>query len=152
MKRGEPKAVWKLRRLEAIKEKAWQWLRKTDLRVETEALLWNSSETSAYKQLSLYYIDKTAGSALQNVWLGSESVSHIICDCKKLTRKKYKRWHDNFRRIVILEASLSLFTVIMIVIITWLLLAIYYYALHREKASPQSLHMRFLNIYKTNAG
>ena len=48
-----------------------------------------------------YHIDKTVESPLCRLCSKKgESVSHIVCECKKLAQREYKQRHDNVAKVV----------------------------------------------------
>lgn len=70
------------------KKNAWEWLRKLDLKEETETL------TCAAQDHLKYNINKTRMPGERR-----DSVGHIICKSKKLAQK-CKRWHSNIAQNV----------------------------------------------------
>ena len=106
----EKKELWKNKRMngqfvrgkpETTDEKeTWYWLRKADLKVETEAMLCAAQEQPIRTNYVKRKIDKTAQSLLCRMCdKKSETKSHIMSECEKLTQKEYKRRHD-FARII----------------------------------------------------
>ena len=69
---------------EIDKYKTWQWLCKSDLKIGTEALLWDSQE-QAIRIKSLCRLCREKG----------ESVQHVVTECEKLAQKEYKTGHKN---------------------------------------------------------
>ena len=82
-------------------KKTWNWLRKADLKVETEAVLCTAQEQAIRTNYVKHNIDKTAQSPLCRMCdKKSETITDIVKECEKLTQKEYKRRHDNVARIV----------------------------------------------------
>ena len=78
------------------KEQNWCWLSKSDLKVETEALLCAAQEQALRTNYVKYHIDKTAESPMCRMCgKRGESVQHIVSECEKIAQKEYKRRHDN---------------------------------------------------------
>ena len=83
------------------KERTWEWMRKSDLKVETEALIFAAQEQALRTNAVKFNIDKTRSNPLCRLCgEKSESVTHLVCGCKVLAQKEYKRRHDNIARIV----------------------------------------------------
>ena len=83
-------------------EESWSWLRKADLKIQTEALICAGQE-QALRTINYvkYHIDKTVESPLCRLCgEKGESVNHIVCECKKLAQRKYKQRHDNVAKVV----------------------------------------------------
>ena len=87
---------------ETIDEKeTWYWLRKTELKVETKAMLWAAQELAIRTNCVKHKVYKIAQSPLCRMCdKKSETISHIVSECEKLAQKEYKRRHDNVARIV----------------------------------------------------
>ena len=82
-------------------KETWCWLRKSDLKFETEAILCAAQEQAIRMNYVKHKIDKTAQSPLCRMCdKKSETISHIVSECEKLAQKEYKRRHDNVARIV----------------------------------------------------
>ena len=72
----------------------WEWLRKADLKVQTEAQLCAAQEQTFRTNSVKHHIDKMADSPLCR--LGGEkveNVDHVVSGCKTLAQKEYKRRH-----------------------------------------------------------
>ena len=83
------------------KEKRWLWLKKTDLKAETGALICDGQEQALRTNYIEFNIDKTAESPLCRMFSEKgEGVGHLISGCKMLAQREYKRRHDNVTRIV----------------------------------------------------
>ena len=81
------------------KELSWRWLRKGDLKIQTESLLCAAQEQVLRTNYLKFHIDKTANSSLCRICGNKgETVPHIICECEKLAQKEYKKRHDNVAR------------------------------------------------------
>ncbi|CAB4027853.1 Hypothetical predicted protein [Paramuricea clavata] len=85
---------------EVDREKTW-WLKKGDLKPETEALLCAAQEQALRTNYVKFHIDRTVESPLCRLCgEKGEHITHLISECKKLAQKEYKRRHDNVARIV----------------------------------------------------
>ena len=95
----EKKELWKNKRMygqfvremtERTDEKeTLNWLRKADLKVETEAMLCAAEEQAIRTNCVKYKIDKTAQSPLCRMCeKKSETISHIVSECEKLAQKE----------------------------------------------------------------
>ena len=84
------------------KERTWEWMRKSDLKVETEALIFEAQEQALRTNVVKCNIDSKTGSRPLCRLCGekNETVTHLVCGCKVLAQKEYKRRHDNIARIV----------------------------------------------------
>ena len=80
---------------EVDKDRTWQWLSTSDLKIGTEALLCAAQEQAIRTNYVKYQIDKTSDSPLCRLCgKKGESVQHLISGCEKLAQKEYKRRHD----------------------------------------------------------
>ncbi|PFX13751.1 hypothetical protein AWC38_SpisGene22140 [Stylophora pistillata] len=80
---------------------SWSWLRKADLKIQTEEPIRASQEQAIRTNYVKYHIDKTVESPLCGLCGEKcESVNHIVCEYKKLAQREYKRRHDNVARAV----------------------------------------------------
>ena len=78
------------------KNNTWRWMRKSDLKGCTEALICSAQEQSIRTNYIKYNIDKTAESSLCRMCgTRNETISHIVSESGKLALKEYKRRHDN---------------------------------------------------------
>ena len=86
---------------EVDRETTWWWLKKGDLKPETEALLCAAQEQAPRTNYVKFHIDRTVESPLCRL-CGEKGkhITHLISECKKLAQKEYKRRHDNVARIV----------------------------------------------------
>lgn len=83
------------------KEKAWEWLGKSDLKVEMSTLICATQEQALRTNYPKDNNVKTANSALYRMFgEKGESVDHIVCEYKKLAQREYKRRYENIARIV----------------------------------------------------
>ena len=74
---------------------------QSDLKVQTEATICAAQEQALRTNYTKNKIDK----ALENVLCRmcgerGETVQHIICECKKLAQREYKRRHDTVAKLV----------------------------------------------------
>ena len=107
---NEKKELWKNKKMygqfvrempETDEKETWYWLRKADLKVETEAMLCAAQEQAIRTNYVKHKIDKTAQSPLCRMCdKKSETISHIVSECEKLAPIDYKKSHDNVARIV----------------------------------------------------
>jgi len=83
------------------KDKTWDWTKKSDLKVETEALIFAAQEQALRINYVKFNIDKSVDSPLCRMCnQKGEIINHILSECKMLTKKEYKRRHDNIARLV----------------------------------------------------
>ena len=67
------------------RERTWEWMRKSDLKVETEALIFAAQEQALRTNAVKFNIDKTKNNPLCRLCgEKSESVTHLVCGCKGL--------------------------------------------------------------------
>ena len=73
------------------KERTWEWMRKSDLKVETEALIFAAQEQALRTNVVKCNIDKTGSSPLCRLYgEKNETVTHMVCGCKVLAQKEYE--------------------------------------------------------------
>ena len=78
------------------KNSTWKWMRGSDLKGCTEALVCSAQEQSIRTNYIKYNIDKTAESPLCRMCgTRNETISHIVSECGKLALKEYKPRYDN---------------------------------------------------------
>ena len=78
------------------KSSTWKWLRKSNLKGCTEALICSAQEQALRTNYVKFHIDKTGESPLCRMCrVENETVSHIVSECKMLAQKEYKKRHDN---------------------------------------------------------
>ena len=83
------------------KDKMWEWTRKSDLKIGTEALMFAAQEQALRTNYVKFNIDKSVDSPLCRLCGEKvETINHIISECNKLAQKEYKRRHDNIARLV----------------------------------------------------
>ena len=81
------------------KNSTWRWMRKSDLKGCTKALICSAQEQSMRTNYIKYNIDKTGKSPFCRMCgTRSESISHIVSECGKLAQKDYKRRHNSVGR------------------------------------------------------
>jgi len=81
--------------------KSWKWLKDSDLKGCTEALICSAQEQAIRTNNTKFYIDKTSDSPICRMCgARNETVSHIISECSKLAQKEYKRRHDNVGKYI----------------------------------------------------
>ena len=81
--------------------KTWEWTRKGDLKVETEALIFAAQEQPLRTNYVTFNINKSVDSALCRLCgQKGETINNIISECKCLVQKEYKRKHDNVTSLV----------------------------------------------------
>ena len=87
---------------ETVDEKeTWNWLRKANLKVETEAMFWVAEEQAIWTNYVKHKIDKATQSSLCRMCdKKSETMIPIVSECGKLRQKEDKRRHDNVARTV----------------------------------------------------
>ena len=89
------------RDMEDKNKNTWRWLRKSDGKGCTEALICSAQEQSIQTNYIKYNIEKTAESPLCRMCgTRNETISHIVSECGKLPKKEYKRRHDSVGRYV----------------------------------------------------
>ena len=75
--------------------KTWTWLRKGNLKRETESLLKAAQDNAIRTNLIKARIDKTQqNSKCRLCGDRDEKINHIISECSKLAQKEYKARHD----------------------------------------------------------
>ena len=74
------------------KDRTWQWLFKSDLKIGTEALLCAAQGQTIRTNYVKHHINNTSESPLCRLCgEKSESVQHLVTGCEKLAQKEYKR-------------------------------------------------------------
>ena len=79
-------------------EKTWTWLRKGNLKRETESLPIAAQNNAIRTNHIKVRIDKTQQNSKCRLW--DETINHIISECSKLTPKEYKIRHDLVGRVI----------------------------------------------------
>ena len=83
------------------KNNTWRWMRKSDLKGCTKALIYCAQEQSIQTNYIKCNIDKTAELPLCRMCgTRNETIYHIVSECGKLAQKEYKRRHDRIGRDV----------------------------------------------------
>ena len=83
------------------KEETWSWMRKSDLKITTEALICAAQEQAIRTNHIKYNIDKIADSPTCRLSKGrGETVSLIVSECKKLAQADNRRRHDNVAKMI----------------------------------------------------
>ena len=86
------------------KNKTWDWLIRSDLKVGTEALLCAPQEQAIRTNYVKHHIEKNIENPLCKMCgKRGKSVQHIISECEKLAQKEYKRRHDNVAKRIYWE-------------------------------------------------
>ena len=76
-------------------KETWNWLRKSDLNVETETMLCAAQEQAIRITYMKHKIDKRAQSPLCRMCnKKSETISHIVSEGEKLAKEEQNRRHD----------------------------------------------------------
>ena len=71
------------------KDKAWEWTGKSDLKVETEALIIVAQEQALRTNYVKFKIDKSVYSPLCAMCnQKGETINHILSECKMLAQKE----------------------------------------------------------------
>ena len=74
------------------KNRTWQWLSKSDLKIGTEALLCAAQEQAIRTNYVKHHINKTSKSPLCRLCgRKGESVQHLVSGCEKLAQEECKR-------------------------------------------------------------
>ena len=83
------------------KDRTWQWLSKSDLKIGTEGLLCAAQEQAIRTKYVKHHSDKTSETPLCRLCgEKGESVQHLVSGCEKLAQREYKRRQDNVPRKV----------------------------------------------------
>ena len=82
-------------------DKTWEWTRRSDLKVETEAIICAVQEQALRTNYVTFNIDKSVDSLLCRMCnQKGQTINHILSECKMLPQKHYKRRSDNIARLV----------------------------------------------------
>ena len=85
-------------------QKTWTWLRKGNLKRETESLLIASHDNAIRTNHIKARIDKTQqNSKCRLCGDRDETINHIISECSKLAQKGYKARHDWVDKVIHIE-------------------------------------------------
>ena len=72
------------------KDKAWEWSRRSDLKIETEAIF-AAQEQALRTNFVKFSIDKSVKSPLCRLCnQKDETINHIVSECKMLANREYK--------------------------------------------------------------
>ena len=72
------------------KDRTWEWMKKSDLKVETEALIFAAQEQALRTNVVKCNIDKTgSGPLCTSFGEKNETVTHLVYGCKVLAQKEY---------------------------------------------------------------
>ena len=73
-------------------DKTWEWTRKSDLKVATEALIFAAQEQALRTNYVKFNIDKSVDSLLCRMCnQNGETINHILSECKMLAQKQGTR-------------------------------------------------------------
>ena len=82
-------------------QKTWTWLRKGNLKRETESLLIAAQDNAIRTNHIKARIDKTQqNSKCRLCGDRDETINHIISECSKLAQKEYKERHDRVGKVI----------------------------------------------------
>ena len=82
-------------------QKIWTWLRKGNLKIETESLLIAAQDNAIRTNHIKARIDKTQqNSKCRLCGDRDETINHIISKCSKLAQKEYKARHDWVGKVI----------------------------------------------------
>ena len=86
---------------EIDKDFSQKWLVQSDLKVQTEGTICTAQEQALRRNYTKNKIDKTLENPLCRM-CGERGVTvqHIICACKNLAQREYKRRHDTVAKLV----------------------------------------------------
>ena len=94
---------------EIDKDLSWKWLVQSDLKVQTEATICAAQEQALRKNCAKNKIDKILENLLCRMCSErAETMQHIICQCKKLVQREYKRRHDAVAKLSIGNCARSI--------------------------------------------
>ena len=84
-----------------LKRKTWMWLRKGNLKRESEFLLIAAQNNAIRTNYIKARIDKTQQNRKYKLCGGTnETINHIISECNKLAQKEYETIHDWARKVI----------------------------------------------------
>ena len=73
-----------------------------NLKVQTEAMIYAAQEQASRTNYTKNKIDKISENPLCRMCgERGETVQHLICECKKLAQREYKRIHDTVAKLVL---------------------------------------------------
>ena len=80
---------------------SWKWLVQSDVKVQTEARICAAQEQALRTNYIKNKIDKILENPLCRMCgERGETMQHIICECKKLEQREYKRRHNTVAKLV----------------------------------------------------
>ena len=86
---------------EIEKDLSWKWLVQSDLKAETEETICAAQEQALRTDYTKNEIDKTSENPLCRMCgERGETVQHVLCECKNLVQREYKRRHDAVAKLV----------------------------------------------------
>ena len=86
---------------EVAHEKTWTWLRKGNLKRETESLIIAAQNNAIRTNYIKAKIDKTQqNSKCRLCGNRDETVNHVLCECSKLAQREYKTRHDWVGKVI----------------------------------------------------
>ena len=91
-----------LRQTEEIRDNAiWDWLRKGDLKKETEGMITAAQDQALRTNAIKALVEKQNLSPLCRMCgEKDESMGHLVGECSKLAQTEYKHRHDNVARMI----------------------------------------------------
>ena len=90
-----------LRGMPEIVDKTWEWTRKSDLKVETKALIFATQEQALRTNYVKFNIDKSVDSPFCRMCnQKGGTINHILSECKMLAQEEYERRYTNIPRLV----------------------------------------------------
>ena len=82
-------------------QKTWTWLRKGNLKRETESLLIAAQDNAIRTNHIKARIDKTQQNTKCRLCGDrDETINHVISECSKLAQKEYKARHDRVGKVI----------------------------------------------------
>ena len=82
-------------------DKTWTWLRKGNLKRETESLLIAAQDSAIRTNHIKARIDKTQQNSKYKLCGDrDETINHIISECSKLAQREYKARHDRVGKVI----------------------------------------------------
>ena len=73
----------------------WEWLKRVELKCETESLLYAAQEQTLRVNATKFSIDKTGDASLCRLCnKKTEIITHIVSACSVLTKSQYRKRHD----------------------------------------------------------
>ena len=86
---------------ETDKDLSWKWLVQSEIKVQTEATICAAQEQALRTNYRKNKIDQTSENTLCTMCgERGETVQHIICECKKIAQREYKRRHDTVAKLI----------------------------------------------------